>query len=297
MKKIIFTGVATALITPFKDGNTDFEALGKIIDIQIKNGCDALVVAGTTGEAATLSESERLLIFEFCKERTGCRLPLIFGTGTNDTRESIHLAREAERIGADGILTVTPYYNKGTDEGVIRHYLSIADATDLPIILYNVPKRTGTDLKISLIRRLAECERIVGIKEAGDSVDRLTQLAAMSKDLALYSGNDSQIYATLALGGAGVISVASNAIPKQIKAICETFKNDGKEALGMQNELLPFIDALFLETNPTPIKYAMHLLGHCRNEVRLPLAPACKKTKRAVHDELLKISNNSDYCI
>ena len=291
MKNIIFSGVCTALITPFKDGYIDFDSLGRIIDMQIECGIDALVIAGTTGEAATLTEKERLSLFEFAHRRVRGRLPLIFGVGTNDTRQTVRLAKEAERLFADGILVVTPYYNKGTEDGLIKHYLSVADATDVPVILYNVPKRTGVDLGISVIKQLSECERIVAIKEAGDSIDRLTQLAAMGDDLTLYSGNDSQIYACLAVGGAGVISVASNVIPKQIKGICEVYKNDPREALRMQNSLMPFISSLFLETNPAPIKYAMQLMGYSNEELRLPLAPPYESTKRIIRAELEKIES------
>ncbi len=292
MKKMIFNGVCTALITPFKDGYIDFTALDGIIDMQIESGIDALVIAGTTGEAATLSEKERISLFEFCAAKVNGRLPLIFGVGTNDTRQTARLAKDAEKLSADGILVVTPYYNKGTEDGLIKHYLTVAEATRLPIVLYNVPKRTGVDLKISSIKRLAECERIVAIKEAGDSIDKLTQLAAMGDELTLYSGNDSQIYACLAVGGAGVISVASNVIPREIKNVCEAYRTSPKEALRIQNSLMGFIDSLFLETNPSPIKYAMHSKGYCEEELRLPLAPPCDKTKRIIEEEIKKISYN-----
>lgn len=289
MKKVIFRGCATALITPFSGGEVDFEALGRIIDWQIDEGIDALVIGGTTGEAATLSDKERYEIFEFSKERARGRVPLIFGTGTNDTRIAIEHTREAARIGCDGVLVVTPYYNKGTEEGIYRHYMAIADATDLPMILYNVPSRTGVNLGIPILKRLAECERIVGIKEAQDSVDRLTAIAALGEELPLYAGNDSATLPTLALGGKGVISVVSNLYPKEMVKLCKSvFCGDIDGARDIQLKLLPLINSLFLETNPAPVKYAMSLLSLSSDEVRLPLSEVRESTKRAILNNICK---------
>lgn len=280
MKKTIFRGCATALITPFSDGEVDLKTLGRLIDFQISEGIDALVIGGTTGEAATLSDTERYSIFEFARERVAGRVRLIFGTGTNDTRVAVEHTREAERIGCDGVLVVTPYYNKGTEEGVYRHYMKIAEATDLPMILYNVPGRTGVNLGIPILKRLSKCERIVGIKEAADSHDRLASVAALGDSLPLYAGNDTATLATLALGGAGVISVVSNLYPRRAAELCKRFfKGDIVGARDIQLEILPLISALFLETNPAPVKYAMSLLSLAKDELRLPLFDVRESTK------------------
>lgn len=282
-KKRIFRGTGCALITPFKKGEIDYDALGRLIDRQIEAKVDALIIGGTTGEAATLSNKERYELFSFAKERISGRTKLIFGTGTNDTRVALKHTKFAEELGCDGVLLVTPYYNKGTEDGIEKHYLNIAESVDLPIIVYNVPSRTGVNLGINLLNRLANHENIVAIKEASDSTDRLVTLAAFSDKLALYAGNDSQIYPTLALGGAGVISVVANILPKATKALCDGyFEGKHTHALRIQLELLPFIKTLFLETNPSPIKYAMEKVGLCTREVRLPLSEPRESTKKEI---------------
>ena len=285
MKKIVFRGVATALVTPFLNGEIDFASLGRLIDSQIEAGINALVICGTTGEAATLSESERISLFEFSAERTASRVPLIFGTGSNNTRTAIKYAKIAERMGASAQLSVTPYYNKGTEGGIIAHYKEITSATELPTILYNVPSRTGVNLSLSAIEELSRIESVVGIKEASDSVDRLTSLATLSDDIALYSGNDSQIYPTLALGGLGVISVISNVMPRTVCRLTESFfRGDAQTALAIQKQLLPFITLMFKETNPSPIKYAMSCLSLCGDELRLPLTVPREDTKQKIKE-------------
>jgi 4-hydroxy-tetrahydrodipicolinate synthase len=279
-KKLIFSGAATALITPFKDGEIDYEALSGLIEFQIAGGIDALVIGGTTAEAATLSDEERYRLYTFAKEIINGRTKLILGTGTNDTRVALAHSKYAEKIGCDGLLLVTPYYNKGTEEGIERHYLQLAESVDMPIILYNVPSRTGVNLGFNLLKRLSRHPNIVGLKEASDSVDRLVYLAEFGDELYLYSGNDSQIYPTLALGGKGVISVMSNLIPKATVRLCKDyFDGNYGEALKLQFKLLPLIKCLFLETNPSPIKYAMAQRGFCTPEVRLPLFEPRESTK------------------
>ena len=285
-KKVIFKGCATALITPFWDEKIDFVALEKIIEMQISGGVDALVIGGTTGEAATLCDSERYALFEFCKDKVNGRIPLIFGTGTNDTEVAVRHTRVAEKIGCDGVLTVTPYYNKGTEDGICAHYLKIAEASELPVLLYNVPTRTGVNLSYKSINALCEHPNIVGIKEASDSADRLVTLREYSDSLSLYAGSDSQIYTTLALGGEGVISVLSNAYPKYVADMCRLYRNGNtREALKMQISALGMIRALFAETNPAPIKYLMSRLGLCKNELRLPLSVANNTTRGAINAE------------
>lgn len=290
-KKTVFVGVATALVTPFRDGDIDYGALASLIEMQIDAGTDALVIGGTTGEAATLSDDERYSLYRYCKECIGGRCPLILGTGTNDTRVALRHTRCAEECGADAALLVTPYYNKGTEEGIFRHYSTIADNTSLPLILYNVPSRTGVNLGINLLARLAERDNIVGIKEASDSLDRLVTLSTLSESLPLYSGNDTQIYPTLALGGLGVISVASNIIPERIRRICSLyFEGRVTESLKLQGELLPFIRSLFTETNPAPIKYAMARKNIISGELRLPLFEVRDSTKELIDEEMKRIS-------
>ena len=290
MKKEIFCGAATALITPFSDGEIDYKALGGLIDMQIESGIDALVIGGTTAEAATLSDEERYKLYSFAKGKIAGRTKLILGTGTNDTRVALAHTKFAERLGCDGVLLVTPYYNKGTESGVEKHYLTIAESVDLPIIVYNVPSRTGVNLGISLLGRLSEHQNIVAIKEAGDSADRLVELAAFGDNLRLYAGNDSQIFTTLALGGSGVISVMSNILPRATHLLCKSyFEGDAVGARDMQIRLLPFIRSLFLETNPSPVKYVASRLGLCSSELRLPLSEPRESTKWEIDRRLEEI--------
>ena len=280
MKKAeIFRGVATALITPFSDGRIDFDTLEALIDRQIEAGVEALVIGGTTAEAATLSDEERYSLFRKAKEIADGKCKLIFGTGTNDTRVAVKHTEYASHLGCDGVLVVTPYYNRGTAEGVLKHYERIAEASDVPILLYNVPSRTGVNLSIDTLVRLAENERIVGIKEASDSLDRLSAISGIDA-LYLYSGNDSQIYPVLSLGGSGVISVVSNLYPRETVNICKYyFANNRNMSLKAQRELLPVINALFLETNPAPVKYAMCKKGLCKSDMRLPMWLPTKLTR------------------
>lgn len=283
VKKEIFRGTATALITPFRDGEIDYDCLGRLIDIQISAGIDALVIGGTTAEAATLTDEERYRLFEFSAEKIDGKSKLIFGTGTNDTRVAIKHSKFAERVGCDGLLLVTPYYNKGTEGGIEKHYLFIAESVDLPTLLYNVPSRTGVNLGFNLISRLADHPNIVGIKEASDSTDRLVTLASMSDKITLYSGNDSQVLPTLALGGLGVISVISNLLPREAKEMTDAyFGGNSARAREIQFRLLPLIQAMFMETNPSPIKYAMSLRGLCSPELRLPLSEPRESTKKEI---------------
>lgn len=289
MKNKIFSGVGTALITPFSGERIDFAALGRLIDRQIDAGISALIIGGTTGEAATLSDEERYELYTFSKEKIGGRCALVLGAGTNDTRVAIKHARFAEGLGCDGILLVTPYYNKGTERGIVAHYRRIAEATHLPIMLYNVPSRTGVNMTRQMLEALSEVESIVAIKEASDSADRLVEIAAMGERLTLYAGNDSQLFTALALGGAGVISVVSNLAPERMMRIYQDFMaGDLQGARDEQTALLPLIRAMFYETNPAPIKYAMARIGLCSGEMRLPLAEVTGETKRMIDIELAR---------
>ena len=275
-----FLGVGTALITPFRDGEVDLATFRALCERQIAGGVSALIVAGTTGEAATLSDEERYALFHFVKDRLQGRCRLILGTGTNDTKVALRHTRAARELGCDGVLCVTPYYNKGTSEGLLRHYLTLAESVDVPIILYNVPARTGVHLSEEQLDVLADHEHIVGIKEAADSADRLVTLAAMSDRLALYAGNDTQIFSVAALGGRGVISVASNLLPAFVGEIYRAARaGRWDDARARQLHLLPLVRALFAETNPTPIKYLLSRTGICRADVRLPLTPPSDATR------------------
>lgn len=286
-KQIIFTGVATAMITPFKNGRVDYASFARLLERQIDAGIDAVVIGGTTGEAATLDDAERYTLFSYAKDICSGRTKLILGTGTNDTKIAVKHTEYASRLGCDGVLTVTPYYNKGTKRGIIEHYKKIAEASDVPVMLYNVPSRTGVNLSCEVLDELAKTENIVGIKEASDSSDRLIRLSLYKDRLYLYSGNDTQIYSVLSLGGLGVISVVSNLYPKETMDICKLFFAGKKnEALEKQQKLLPVINSLFLETNPAPIKLAMANRGLCDGEMRLPMHLPSEDVAKKIEDTL-----------
>jgi len=286
-KRIIFRGVGTALVTPFKNGKIDYPAFDRLIERQIHAGIDALVIGGTTGEAATLSDRERYSLYAHAAEKINSRCRVIFGTGTNDTRVAIRHTKTAERLGADGALLVTPYYNKGTASGLLAHYSAIAEATSIPMILYNVPSRTGVNISLDVLRELSKIDTVVGIKEAGDSADRLVKLAELADELPLYAGNDSQTYTALALGGAGVISVVSNLCPEAMRRISDCFFAERhSESLSAQISLFPLIDAMFVETNPAPVKYALARLGLCREEMRLPMNCISAASKKIIDSEI-----------
>ena len=272
-KQIVFEGAATALITPMKNGEVDYEAFGKLIDAQIAGGIDALVVCGTTGEAATLTDEEHKECIKFTVEKTAGRVPVVAGTGSNDTAYANELSKYACDVGADALLLVTPYYNKTSTKGLIKNFLSTAEVCDKPIILYNVPSRTGMNMGLSVLRELAKHERIVGVKEASGNLSQVAEIAAeLSDDLAIYSGNDDQIIPVMSLGGRGVISVLSNIMPKETHDMCALYaKGNVAAARDLQLKLLHLINNLFIETNPIPVKAACALMGMCTEEIRLPL--------------------------
>lgn len=285
MKRTVFEGIGTALITPFAGGKIDYKSLEGLIEGQIAAGVPALVIGGTTGEAATLDDEERYTLYRTSRDMVSKRAKIIFGTGTNDTRGAIRHTEVAEKIGCDGVLLVTPYYNKGTDEGLYRHYQAIAEETELPIILYNVPSRTGVNLSIDVIERLSEKPNIVGIKEASGSAERLAQLSSMELDL--YAGNDAEIYAVLALGGKGAISVVSNLYPRETVEIVRLYQAGEKtEAKRLHAKLMPVIRSLFLETNPAPIKYALYKKGLCEVDMRLPMWLPTEATRKRIDEAI-----------
>ncbi len=272
-KTTIFTGAAVAIVTPFKNNQVDYESLAALIERQIENSTDAIVICGTTGESSTLTDEEHKECIRFCVEKTAGRVPVIAGTGSNDTDYAISLSKYACEVGVDGLLLVTPYYNKATPKGLIKHFTAIADATDKPIILYNVPSRTGVNISLPVYKELAKHDRIVAAKEASGNISAVAALAeACGNSLDIYSGNDDQIVPILSLGGKGVISVLSNVVPKDTHDIVALW-NEGKtkESLALQLKYLDLINALFCEVNPVPVKTAMGLMGLCADEMRLPL--------------------------
>jgi 4-hydroxy-tetrahydrodipicolinate synthase len=269
----IFTGSAVALITPFHDGAVDYTALTRLIELQIASGSDAIVALGTTGEAATLMQDEREEVIRFVVERVSNRIPVIVGTGSNNTEDAIQKSRFAEAVGADGLLIVTPFYNKTTQEGLLAHYSSIAEQVRLPILIYNVPSRTGLNIKPETVSKLVRsCENIVGIKEASGDISQITKLASICPECDIYSGNDDHVVPILSIGGKGVISTVANIIPEVMHLMCKAyFDGDIEEAKRLQLALLPIQQAAFCEVNPIPIKTMMGLLKLCDPEVRLPL--------------------------
>jgi len=277
-----FTGSMVALLTPFHDGAIDWDAFGALIDVQIAGGSAALVPCGSTGEAATLSHDEHTEVVRFAVERADGRVPVIAGTGSNSTAEAIRLTTEAKRAGAAGALLISPYYNKPTQEGLVRHYLAIADAIDLPLILYNIPVRTASRIEAATIAKLAEHPNVVGLKES-DALDHTLDVFHLAGDrLAVYAGDDAVTLSLMALGGAGVISTIANVVPREmadLAAACAA--GDWTRGRTLQFRLLPLIRACFTETNPIPLKHAASLLGLCRDELRLPLAPLTDPSKRA----------------
>ena len=269
----IFRGAATALITPLTAEGVDYDRFGKLIDWQIDEGIDALVIAGTTGEGSTLTDEEHRAVLKFSVERAAGRVPIIAGTGSNDTDYAVSLTKFACDIGADAMLVVTPYYNKATQKGLIRMYTAIADASTKPLILYNVPSRTGVGIEPSTYAALADHPQIRAIKEANGNISKIMETAALvGGRLDIYSGNDDQVTPILSAGGAGVISVLSNLMPRQTSEMCHRwFDGDIAGSLQMQLDYLPLIGALFSEVNPIPVKAAMAAMGWCENYLRLPL--------------------------
>ena len=274
MKNTIFTGAAVAITTPFNlDGSINYEGLGDNIDYQIDNGTDAIVICGTTGESSTMSDEEHRACIKFAIEHTNHRVPVIAGTGSNDTRYAIELSVEAQKLGADGLLLVTPYYNKTTQSGLIDHFTIIANSVNIPIILYNIPGRTGMNIAVETLEKLAHHKNIAAVKEASGNISYTAQVAAACGDLIdIYSGNDDMIVPIMSLGGKGVISVLSNILPKETHEICQLcLDNDFKTAGELQIKYLELINALFCEVNPIPVKEAMNQLGMAAGACRMPL--------------------------
>ncbi len=290
----IFKGTATALITPFVNDKVDFESLDRLLDDQLNNGIDALVVNGTTGEPTTMTHDERTAVAKFALKKVNKKIPVILGAGSNNTYTSIEYAQEAESLGADAVLVVTPYYNKATQNGIYEHYKAINNSINIPIILYNVPGRTGLNMLPATVARLAELNNIAAVKEAGGSITQMMEIKHLcGEEIDLYSGDDGLIYPCLAVGGNGVISVASNIIPKYISDLTDAFfKGDFIKARDMQFEIHDLIDALFCEVNPIPVKTAAYLMGLINSDyMRLPMTKMEKVSvlRKAMEELKLKI--------
>lgn len=273
MKKPVFTGVCTALVTPFLDGRVNYPMMEQLLRRQMEAGIEAVVVCGTTGESPTLSDDEKLELVYRCKEFAGDRCKIIAGTGSNSTSHALELSVAAQEEGADALLIVSPYYNKATPEGLVAHYLTISHAVSIPIILYNVPSRTGVDMPVSVYKRLAQLPNIAGVKEAATDITKIARIRQeCPQDFHVWSGNDDQIVPVLSLGGQGVISVLSNVAPVKTQAMAKAaLDGDFDTAAALQLELLPLTQALFAEVNPIPVKAAMKLMGYDCGPCRLPL--------------------------
>lgn len=284
----LFQGTATALVTPFRNEKIDYPAMGRLVEWQLKNGVDALVVCGTTGEASTLTGKERVQLTHFVVDLVDGRVPVLAGTGSNNTRFTTELSKEMEAIGADGLLVVTPYYNKCTESGMITHYETIADNVGIPMILYSVKSRTGVNITPQAVKILKDHPRIVGIKEASGDISQVCEMAQyIDDDFNIYSGNDDMAIPIMSLGGLGCISTVSNIIPKRYSDMLHAWLDgDVQHAAAEQIALKPLIDAVFAEVNPIPLKAALNIMGKCELEYRLPLCPPTNRTQYLLYDRL-----------
>ena len=289
MKKL-FEGSGVALVTPFKDGKVNYEKLGELIEWHIANKTDSIIVCGTTGESATMTDEERKTTIKFVVDKVNRRIPVIAGSGSNNTAYSIELSKYCQEVGVDDLLIVTPYYNKSTQDGLIKHYTTIANSVDLPIILYNVPGRTGVNIKPSTVEKLSKIENIVAIKEASGDISQVAEIARLcGEDFTIYSGNDDQIVPILSLGGSGVISVLANVLPKETHDIVEKYlAGDVVESRKLQLGVNELVSSLFIEVNPIPVKAAMNLMGMEAGELRLPLTNISEQNLEILRNNMMK---------
>ncbi len=269
----LFQGSGVAIITPFNENGVDFEKLGELLDWHVEQGTDAIIICGTTGEASTMSDDEKKAAYKYTVEKISKRIPVIAGTGSNDTHHSIELSKYAESVGCDGLLCVSPYYNKTTQKGLIAHYTAIADAVNIPVILYNVPGRTGLNINTNTLKELSKHKNIAAVKEASGNISQIVEVGTFCNDnFVMYSGNDDQVVPLLSVGGVGVISVVANIAPKEMHDMVKYYlEGDVKKAMELQLRIKPLNDALFCEVNPIPVKTAMNLLGYSVGKLRLPL--------------------------
>ena len=290
MKEIIFEGCGTAIVTPFTDSGVNFDELERLIEFQIENQVDAIIICGTTGEASTMSEEEKKETIKFAINIINKRTKVIVGTGSNNTKSAIEMSKYAESIGADAVLVVTPYYNKTTQMGLIAHYTEIANAIKIPVMMYNVPGRTGVNILPETCKELSKIENIVAIKEASGNLSQVAKIASLCREnLAIYSGNDDQIIPILSLGGKGVVSVLSNIMPRYTYEMTRKyFEGNLKEATKMQLDVIDLVEALFIEVNPIPVKHALNLMGFNFGVPRLPLIELSEKNKEIMYDIMKK---------
>ena len=293
MKKILFKGCGTAISTPFDKNGVDLKEFKKLLENQIQNKVDAIIVCGTTGESSTMTTEEKIATIECAIKTSHGRIPIIAGTGGNNTKQVIEYSKKIENLGVDGLLIVTPYYNKCTQNGLIEHYKEITKNVTLPIILYNVPSRTGVNIQPKTCLELSKIENIIAIKEASGNLSQVAEIAHLCGDnLFIYSGNDDQVLPVLSLGGIGVISVLSNVMPEYTHNMVQSFlDNDIRTATQMQLNALPLINALFSEVNPIPVKAALNILGYQYGNPRLPLTPMSEEKEKLLKNELLKLVN------
>lgn len=289
MKDPIFTGSGVAIVTPFINESVDLPLFGTLIDRQLENHTDAIIVCGTTGEASTMSYRERMKTVEFCIDRVAGRVPVIAGTGSNNTENAINLSRDAQSAGANGLLVVTPYYNKATQNGLVSHYRAIGDSVDLPLILYDVPSRTGVSFQAETYKKLSQHPNIIGVKEASGNFDLIEKTRALCPDdFSIWSGNDDETVPICALGGKGVISVVANVIPEEMHRLVQLCLEDRfLEAGKLQIELKQICDALFCEVNPIPVKTALSLMGYGSGTLRLPLCLPLAEHREMIRQTLL----------
>lgn len=286
----IFTGAGTALVTPFQDKGIDFANFETLIEYQIEGGIDALIVCGTTGESSTMTKDEDLSAIEFVVKQAAGRVPVIAGTGSNNTISAIETSMEAADLGVDGLLVVTPYYNKCTDTGLVRHYHAIADAVSTPIVVYNIPGRTGVNIKPSVMKEIASHDNIVAIKEASGNISQIAEIARLCPEIDLYSGNDDHVVPLLSLGGKGVISVVSNLLPEMTHDMVMSFlEGDTARARELQFKLNPLVNALFSEVNPIPVKTALNMIGINAGLLRMPLCEMSADKAAVLKKELMAI--------
>lgn len=287
-KTLPFTGAGVAIVTPFDGDKINFDELGRIIDDQIAAGTDSIVICGTTGEASTMPDAEHIAAIEYTVKKVAGRVPVVAGTGSNDTAHAIELSKKAEEVGADALLSVTPYYNKASQKGLATHFTAIANAVKIPVILYNVPSRTGMSISVETLKELAKVENIVAVKEASGNISYTAKVAAEVPELYIYSGNDDMIVPILSLGGKGVISVLSNVMPKETHDICQYyFDGEIEKSRDLQLKLLDLINKLFIEVNPIPVKTAMNMLGYSCGNLRLPLCDMEEKNKEALKQAMI----------
>lgn len=284
----IFKGSGVALVTPFQNGQVDYTALTRLIELQIVSGTDAIIVCGTTGEASTMTQEEKVEVIRFVVDRVNGRLPVIAGTGGNNTAAVIETSRTAEALGVDGLLVVTPYYNKTTQKGLVAHYAAISEQVHIPLIVYNVPSRTGLNVLPATMRQIMDaCENVVGMKEASGNIEQIVNLAALCPELDIYAGNDDHILPVLSVGGKGVISTIANVVPSEVHNLCMAFFAGKLDiARRLQFSLLPIWRAAFCETNPIPIKTMMAMMDLCSGELRLPLVPPSAENEEKMRQAL-----------